>query len=140
MLAQSHVNAKLLTNLWGAFACTVSMCSAWQRRCLLMPACPCASPCALHKHASACVHMQQFNKALGLPVHTTHKPTPAGFARFVKALAKQGIQHTNRHAQLATMVAGGKWWQYEYFLKLQDLPQWLPCFAQVRSVPRARCH
>ena len=82
--------------------------------------------------------VQRFNEALGFDMNERHEPTPQGFARFVRALAKSGVEDkrsTNPHARLATLVAGGDVWQYEYFLKLQDLPQWLPCLAQVCSSP-----
>jgi hypothetical protein len=70
------------------------------------------------------------NKQLGMFPNRTFEATAESFGEFVHALATTGAgDNINSHFQQATRACDGGVMQYEFYMRLEDLPQWLPCFA-----------
>jgi hypothetical protein len=75
------------------------------------------------------------NKALGRDTRTPFRATADSFALFVRLLARHGVMEgTNDHFRLASRACDPGTFRYEYYLRLEDMAQWLPCVSQVRSV------
>eukprot|EP00892_Ulva_mutabilis_P001655 jgi/Ulvmu1/11490/UM077_0039.1 len=70
------------------------------------------------------------NRDLGLPDDTEWTDTPADFQSFVRALvAMQAFGSINSHFRSAVRVcAGSPNFRYDYYLRLEELEQWLPCW------------
>ena len=80
------------------------------------------------------------NGYLGVPSDTTWQATRPDFARFVRLFAKTGLKEgMNGHFQASTRVTDGSAFSFEYYLKLEDMAQWLPCMADVRPSPLRPC-
>ena len=74
--------------------------------------------------------MQDVNAALGRNKTLSFEATAESFADFVSLLAKAGVgDAANSHFVLATRACDAGVMQYEYLLRLEDLPRWLPCVA-----------
>lgn len=69
------------------------------------------------------------NTHFGLPPETTWEDTPEAFRRFVHALWERGVSSVDTHFQPAVNVCGGAHnFRYDYYLRLEDLQNWFPCF------------
>ena len=73
------------------------------------------------------------NTYLGKPMDTTWQQTAEDFATFMRELQRVGRNDSmNGHFQTSLRVTDYHTFQYEYFLRLEDMGQWLPCMAHVR--------
>jgi hypothetical protein len=84
---------------------------------------------------------QVVNEYLGRHPNDTFAATPASFATFVRALSRAGLRRSavtglphpvNDHFNTATRVTDGGAALFDYYLRLEDMAQWLPCLACVR--------
>lgn len=74
--------------------------------------------------------VQDVNKALGREETESFEATAESFAHFVALLSRAGVgDAANSHFRLAARACDAGAMQYEYLLRLEDLPRWLPCVA-----------
>ena len=78
--------------------------------------------------------LQAINTQMGWDPDHEHQPNAQGFATFVHALVKRGMHQVNPHFKLATTVTDDGRFAYDYYLQLESLARWLPCFAHVRPL------
>eukprot|EP00892_Ulva_mutabilis_P004367 jgi/Ulvmu1/2301/UM013_0149.1 len=69
------------------------------------------------------------NTHFGVPPGTKWDNTPLGFRSFVRALWEKGVSAIDLHFQPAVTVCGGAHnFRYDYYLRLEDLQNWFPCW------------
>lgn len=77
--------------------------------------------------------LQDMNTALGRELDKPFRATAGSFAHFVRLLARHGVMEgTNDHFRLASRACDPGTFRYEYYLRLEDMAQWLPCVSEVR--------
>jgi hypothetical protein len=74
--------------------------------------------------------VQDVNTQLGKFPNQSFEATAESFGEFVRELARAGVgDEMNSHFRLATRACDAGVLQYEFYMRLEDLPQWLPCIA-----------
>jgi Sulfotransferase family len=72
--------------------------------------------------------LKSTNRALGKPETFSFAATRKSFAEFLDLLKQAGTVHINDHFQQAVLVCDGGQFQYEYYLRLEDMAEWFPCW------------
>ena len=72
--------------------------------------------------------LRDTNRALGRVSNSSFAPTVESFAHFLDLLEERGTIDINDHFQQAALVCDGGQFQYEYYLRLEDMNEWFPCW------------
>jgi hypothetical protein len=73
-------------------------------------------------------NMQDTNEALGRPKNQEFQATRESFSEFVRLVSQRGTVHINDHFQQAGLVCDGGQFLYEFYLRLEDMNEWFPCW------------
>lgn len=75
------------------------------------------------------------NRHLGLPPHALWTPTFSSFHSFVRTLARRGVADVDPHFR-PVIAACAATFRFDYYLPLEDIHRWLPCWADGLAVRR----
>jgi hypothetical protein len=73
-------------------------------------------------------NMRDVNIALGRLPDAFFQGTRASFEHFIKLVVKTGTTKINDHFKQAVLVCDEGQFQYEYYLRLEDMHEWFPCW------------
>ena len=68
------------------------------------------------------------NRALGRPIDKQFRATRESFTNFLRLLEKAGTVNINDHFMRAGLVCDGGRWPYEFYLRLEEMTEWFPCW------------
>jgi hypothetical protein len=74
------------------------------------------------------VNLRDVNLGFGRHPDAFFWGTRESFSQFIDLLIKKGTTDINDHFKQASLVCDGGQFQYEYYLRLEDMHEWFPCW------------